>query len=381
MTLNDYQRDLIRQLLPAALSGLITWLIILTIGETPLSRSIGLALVIVGVTLALRRFGALLSVIGGLALAFSPAFWSQTSGGTSTPATIVIALVVATGAGALVVMLSKRPYIALMFALIAFGLIFFSQIGQARSLRLNLLTNAWLIYLLINAVLLTNPRPDEPPPARLNAQYRAGILLLLAIGVINDPVAVFFVPAVALGLAFSKTRLRWWYWGLFWGIAVLGIYGIATEYFRADLWGVSAIQAEAQMLPYLVADGWNDPYRWLGLFNLIVTQFTVFGLILGIIGMARLYRWYPILGSVMLTAYASFFVFGLLYFGRDRAILALPLLIIQVIWMTYAVYVFGQWLEKTLAAHATPIGRVWIKRAVSVLYLLLPLFLLLQHLN
>jgi ABC-type uncharacterized transport system permease subunit len=36
------------------------------------------------------------------------------------------------------------------------------------------------------------------------------------------------------------------------------------------------------------------------------------------------------------------------YFGEDSAVLLLPLLMIQVFWMTYAVYTFSQWLEKSL---------------------------------
>jgi hypothetical protein len=83
-------------------------------------------------------------------------------------------------------------------------------------------------------------------------------------------------------------------------------------------------------------------------------------------------RWYPVVGGVMMIAYGSFFLFGLAYFGRDREILLLPLFIIQVILITYAVHAFGQWLEKSL--HPRQVRGVrWI---APVVYVSLPVLLL-----
>jgi hypothetical protein len=374
--LTDYQQRNLKLWLPALLAGAIAWLAFVLIGSTPLLRSVGLALAIVGTALGLRWLGSLLSVAGALALAFSPAFWGQTGGGGTVPATIVLALSIAAVIGSLAVGLSKRPYVALAAALAVFAVIFATQIGVARSLRFTVLASAWLIYLLTRAILITNPRPDGPPPARLNAQFRAAILLTLSLGVINDPLFVLFVPAVTLALTQSKTRIPWWYWAIVGGISLLGVYGLIREYYDPRLWLVSAEGAlrrsERNDLPYLIAAGWRDPMRWVDLFNFIATQFTVVGLALGVFGLARLSRWHPVLGVVSMVAYAAFFVFGLAYYGRDRAVLLLPLLIIQVMWITYAVYTFSEWIEKSVSPH----NRERLRTAAQGVYLLLPALLL-----
>ena len=80
---------------PALITGLIAGLSFLIIGQTPVLRAGGLAAAIVGIALCLRRMGGLMSVAGGLALAYSPAFWAQTGGGGNQPATIVVALAIA----------------------------------------------------------------------------------------------------------------------------------------------------------------------------------------------------------------------------------------------------------------------------------------------
>jgi hypothetical protein len=72
------------------------------------------------------------------------------------------------------------------------------------------------------------------------------------------------------------------------------------------------------------------------------------------------------------VAYGSFFVFGLLYFGGDAAVLLLPMLMIQVLWMTYAVYGIGHWLTRSKRLHAPR----WLTPAA---YALLPAFLALQN--
>ena len=125
-------------------------------------------------------------------------------------------------------------------------------------------------------------------------------------------------------------------------------------------------------LPYLIASGWRDASRWLDLFNFITAQFTVVGLALGVLGMARLARWYPTLGVTTLVAYAAFFGFGLAYYGADRSILLLPMLIIQVMWITYAVYTFSEWLEKSVA----PANSDLVRQVAQVAYVVLPALLL-----
>lgn len=377
--LSDTQWQNLSLWFPALLAGAVAWLVFVLVGATPLLRAAGLALAIMGTALALRWLGSLLAVIGALALAFTPAFWGQTGGGIgAAPATIVLALSAAAVIGTLAVTFSNRPYVALAVALAVFAVIFATQIGVARSLRFTVLAGAWLIYLVTRAVLLTNPRPDGPPPARLNAQYRAAILVILALGVINDPLFVLFVPAVTLALAQTRTRIPAWYWAILGGVTLLGGFGIIQTYYEPRLWQLSAEiatrRAGGRDLPYLIAAGWRDPMRWVALFNFIAAQFTSVGLLLGVFGLARLARWYPILGIVSMVAFAAFFGFGLAYYGRDRAVLLLPMLIIQVIWITYAVYTLSEWLEKSVAPRSRDMAR-WAAQGV---YIALPAALLLN---
>jgi hypothetical protein len=370
------QRDLLRLWLPAVLAGVIAWLAFVLIGQTPLLRAAGLAAAIAGVALALRWMGWLLAMGGALALAFTQAFWTQTGGGVAQPATIVLALSAAAVIGIAAVGFSRRPFVALAIALAAFALVFASQIGVARSLRLTILAASWLIFLLTRAVLITNPRPDGPQPARLKAQYRAGILLTLALGVINDPLFVLFIPAVALALGQSKTPILWWYWAMLAALVALGVYGIFSQYYDPGWWTATTENAlrasERDDLPYLVVGGLRDGARWLELLTFVGRQFTIVGLLLSLLGLARMARWYPVLGVTTMVAYAAFFLFGLAYYGEDRAILLIPMLMMQTMWLTYAVYAVGEWLERSLS----PLNRRWVKAVSPVLYLGLPVLLL-----
>ena len=118
---------------------------------------------------------------------------------------------------------------------------------------------------------------------------------------------------------------------------------------------------------------WREAARWIELGELIIAQFSVIGVCLSLIGLARLARWYPPLGVVSMIAYAAYVFFGLVYSGSHREVLLLPLAIIQVMWMTYAVNTFGQWVNKSLDNDAG----LWI-HIVSAGYFALPLILLLQ---
>jgi hypothetical protein len=117
--------------------------------------------------------------------------------------------------------------------------------------------------------------------------------------------------------------------------------------------------------------GWRDALRWVELGQLIISQFSIFGVLLGVVGLARLSRWYPPLGTITMIAYAAYAFFGLVFEGNFRDVLLLPLLIIQVIWMTYAVNALGQWINKTMNSK----NAVWI-HLVSAIYLILPAILL-----
>jgi hypothetical protein len=377
-SLNFLQQDRMIRWLPGVAAGLLAWFAFVFVGQTSLIRASGLAVVVVILAMTLRRWGAALTIIGGLALAFSPAFWSQTGGTDSLnlPTTLLLLAL-----GVLIVVLLTRlgdwPYLGFVIGtgLVIFAVGFWGQVVTPRSLRLTTLLAAGMIYLLVRALYITHPRPDEPPPAGLSIRHRLALLLCVGLGVINDPLFTLLAPAVVLGLLLSRTRLSWWYWGMIVVFIAIGVYGIVIEYVNSTWWVYPAAQAEVQNLrvPYVMADGWHEASRWINLFNLVIGQFGILGVLLGVLGLARLARWYPPLGSVTMIAYAAYVIFGLVYFGRDSAVLLLPLLMIQVFWMTYAVFTFGEWLKKSFRA-GTPLVQ-WFAPAA---YVLLPLLMLLR---
>jgi len=356
-----------RQWLPPVISGIIAWLLFTLLGETPLIRASGLALVIIGVALSLRRMGAILSIIGGLTLALCAAFWSQTGGGNSEPATITIAVILAAITATLITLFARRIFVGIGIGVLIFVLIFWSQIGTPQSLRLSSLATAWLTYLLIDMLLKTNPRPDSESGSvvrrEVQFQHKYGALFLLTIGILNDPLITLLIPAIVLALLLTQKKFPTWYWVIVSIIAILGIWGIWSVYLDTP-----------RML--IQINGWRDGARWLEIINLVVEQFSIMGILLGILGLARLSRWYPPLGTVTMTAYAAFIIFGLVYIGPNRETLLLPLLIIQIVWMTYAVYTIGQWAAKTIEKHG-----LFVQRIIFIGYLLLPITMLLGILD
>lgn len=367
---------LIKYWLPVVAAALAAGLVFVILGKTPLVRAVALGATIGFVALALRRFGALLAFTGGLALAFSPAFWSQTGGSSPTTfTTIVILLTIAAIAGALIIWFGKQPGLGLTLGLIIFTVLFWVLVGTPRSLRLTTFFSAGLIYVLIDALFVANPRPDEINPSNLKPYHTWGLLLFLTLGILNDALFTLITPAVLLGLFLSRAALPRWYWFVIALLVLFGLRGISLEYLNSTWWTYPAAQAEATgiRVPSMMADGWRDPSRWLVLLNVVSGQFSLIGVVLGVLGLARLARWYPPLGVVTMIAYAAYALFGLVYFGRDSAVLLLPLLMIQVIWMTYAVFTFGQWLQKS-----TPSTWTLARFAAPVVFTLLPLIMLLR---
>jgi len=368
--LSDLQQRLIRYWLPALMASGLAWLALVVLGNTPIIRASGLALAIIGVSMALRRLGALLAISGSLTLAFSAAFWSQTGGGEGEPATIVLAI----GAALLVLLLvvwlmpnrAQALQLGAALGLLAFVAIFFSQIGTPRSLRLTALVIGWLSFLLIDMLLLTNPHPDEAAPPILGdgkgtqaAQpyHTWGLLLLFGVGVINDPLLTLLAPSLLLSLLLTYARLPLLYWLSFGLLAALGLRGLLVDY----LWGV----------PYFfVLDEWREADRWVVMLEQVVRQFTPLGIVLGVLGLARLARWYPPLGVTTMVAYGAYFAFGLVYVGPNRDVLLLPLFVVQVVWMTYAVFTLSEWARKS--------GRLGLVWAARLGYAAAPLLLLAQ---
>lgn len=369
--LDDEQILLIKFWLPALVNGLLVWLLLLYLGQTPLLRATGLGLVIVGVTLALRRMGSVLAVIGGLSLALSPAFWSQTGGADGEPARIVIALAVALVVVAITVLLSKRPYIGLGLGLVVFAGLFWSQIGTPRSIRLTGFIVGWLMFLMIDMLLLTNPRPEDAPMILRDGGMRPvdgaisarsyhiyGILLLIGIGIINDPLLTLLMPSVIVSLLLTNTKLNKLYWA---GIGLMAGIGIMM------LWTTYPVN----QAHFLVLDNWRQGSAWIEMIQLLIEQFTIVGAILSLPGLARLARWYPPLGTVSMMGFAAYWLFGSVYTGPNENILLLPMYVIFVLWMSYAVLALSEWASRTLAKQAL-IGRY----LVIAMYALLPAWML-----
>lgn len=368
--------------LPAVSAGAIAWLAFLLIGHTPIIRASGMALAVVGMALALRLMGPALAFIGGLALAFSPSFWIQTGGAESLNLLeIGGALVAGVVVASALLWFSKRPMLGIAAGLILFAVLFLTTVGTPRSLRLTTLLTAWTLFLLVDGLLVSNPRPDDPTASalktgesgigKLGLHHTYGLLLLLAVGVANDPLFVLLIPAAALGLFLSRNRLPVLYWLALLAVFIYGLYSVSQSYYSPFWWNYSTEQAMniTYNIPYLIAGVWREPERWIRLMGLIVGQFTAFGLALGVLGLARLARWYPPVGVVTMIAFATYAAFGLIYFGEDSPVLLLPLLMIQLLWMTYAMFTFGQWLEKSV--HAAR----WIAAAS---FTVLPLIMLLR---
>lgn len=377
---------LFKYVFPALLAGALAWLALMSLGATPLVRASGLALVVVGVALAVRRLGSAIALSAGMILSFSPAFWSQTGGGQGEPATIIIAVASALIAALSVIAIAQTrlrrflpsPALALQIgmsvALVVFVALFISQIGTERSLRLTSLVVGWMSFLMIDMLLLANPHPDDSAPPILRnpdekhltyAQaarpyHTFGILLLFGVGVLNDPLLSLLAPAILLSLLLTYTRLSLGYWLIFAGISAFGVYSLIQTYLIG--------------LPYFFAfDEWRNAERWLSLLNVIINQFSFIGIGLSVLGLARLARWYPPLGVSTMVAYAAYFAFGLVYIGPNRAVLLLPLFVLQIIWMSYAAFALSEWGLKT--------GGKPIQRLVWGAYALLPLSLLWQILS
>lgn len=371
------QNPRLRDWLPALIAGGLAWLIFLILGHTPLVRASGMALAVVGMALALRSIDAALSIIGGMALAFSPSFWIQTGGVESlNPLEVGAALIAVIVIGFIALRLSHHPFVGAAIMVVVFAVLFLSMIGTPRSLRLTTLLSAWTLFLLIDGLLVSNARPDTPTTSQLGAQHTYGLLILLGIGVLNDPLFSLMIPAAALGLFLSKKRLPTLYWVALLVIAAFGVNGMIASYYSDYWWNLTtdtAIQSGIRHIPFIVADGWREPIRWIGLSDLVIQQFTWAGLALGVLGLARLARWYPPVGVVTMILYAAYGVFGLSYFGEDRSVLLLPLLMVQIVWMTYAVYTFSQWLQKSLRANEER-ARLFAAAAFT----LLPVFMLLR---
>ncbi len=361
--------------LPGIITGLLSTLCFVLIGHTPIVRASGFALAIVGITLTLQRFGSILAIIAGMTLAFSPAFWSQTGGETTPPALISWLLVIAVMIVVLIVASGRKPSLGIGLGVVAFALFFWILVGTPRSLRITTIASAWLIYLMVDTLMIAHPRPGEVDSRSLQPYHFWGLLVLLGVSTVNEPLFVLLALPVGLALAAVKSHLPRLYWFIFMGIIAFGLRGFIIQYVDTGWWLFPAQEAESLgiRVPFIMADGWREASRWFYVVELISGQFSFAGLLLSIVGLARLSRWYPPIGGVTLVTFAVYALFGLVYFGRDNLVLLLPLLMIQMLWITYAIYALGEWLKKG-APHAKQ-GVGWLTAGA---FALLPIMLLLR---
>ncbi len=368
----------LRHWAPALTGAAFSLVVFLFPGETPVLRACGMALVIVAMAMSLRRFGAALALCGSLVLAFSPAFWTQTGGASRLD--LLPLLLLALLAALVALLLLRRQGSLLLAAVVAlalFSLVFWWQQGQTESLRLTALASAWLLLLLLDLLQRSLPHPADAGIRPPEASHAWAILILLVIGIVNTSLFVLFVPAVCSALILSKVRLSRAFWTLFLLACLFGLSGIESRYLSSEWWLYPAAQAtgEGLVLPWLLADGWREAARWLTLLEIVRDQLSIPGSLLALFGLSRLSRWYPATGIVTLLAWGCWALFGLVYFGRDIAVLLLPLHMIGIIWMTVAVHAIRDWSERLAPGFAFSPGRV-----VTGFYALLPLWLLLQHL-
>ena len=357
------QTPRVRHVYPALLAAGTVWLAFMILGNTPIIRSTALAIVIVAISLTLRQLGSALSYLGGVVFGFSPVYWSQSGGSApSNEWALVAYLLVAVFAVAVIAIVGRRLFYGFVVGSAVFVGLYLLFGPTEKSLRLTTILAAWLLYMLVIALRRTNPRPGEAPARQLSQRHVNGVLVVMILGVLNDPLFTLFAPAVVLGLWLSRTKLPWWYGAALALTIAFGVWGMTTQYVDPE-WifrSTDEIRAAGHAAPFISLTGWRDPVRWLLMTQLVTYQLTLVGAVLGVIGIARLSRWYPTLGTTLMVAYACYGAFGIVYMGRDIEILLLPLFMIQTICMTYAVYVLMQWLQRLFAQPARAAAVRWL---------------------
>ncbi|MCA9888257.1 MAG: hypothetical protein KC546_07785, partial [Anaerolineae bacterium] len=181
-----------------------------------------------------------------------------------------------------------------------------------------------------------------------------------AVGILNDGSLIFLAPAVVLSLFLTRNRLPAWYWIAMGLLVLIGLRGFAVDYLHLRDY-------------QFVIEKWREADRWVAVSQIIVRQFGFLGIGLSVLGLSRLARWYPVLGIVTMFGYGAYFMFGLIYIGPYRTILMMPLFIIQITWMTYAVFAIGEWAKKSLPRFSPYVA--WV---VYGIYALMPLQMLLN---
>ncbi len=275
--------------------------------------------------------------------------------------------------------LAGPPLAALAGLALAFSQTFWSQAVEAEVYALNALFVVIILGVLIDALYVTAPRFGGQGEMRVQSVW--ALCFAFGLGLTNHLTLALLIPAAlaALGMCRPKLTVRQWAVALALFGAGLLVYlyiplrwpalhnGATLPLGDFLAWVTGQRFGGALMLAY-----WSQPDRWLTIGRLIADQFGVVGLVLGVIGLARLARWFPEMGVVTMLTYGASFAYALVYIVPDIAVFLIPMHIIQVIWMAYAVHAVGDWVRKLL--HGP--GRRWVGASVITLAALMPLSLL-----
>lgn len=270
--------------------------------------------------------------------------------------------------------------LALLAALtLAFSVTFWSQAIEAEVYALNALFVVIIIGILVHGLYVTDPRFGGE--RAMGARSVFGLALAFGFGLTNHLTIVLLVPPAIFGLWMCRPRLTPKQWavaaGLFAAPLLLYLYiplrwpalhgGAAMPFAEFIAWVTGQRFGGALMFEYF-----SQTDRWATIFRLVVEQFGVVGLLLAVVGLARLARWFPGVGVVTLLAYGAYFAYSLVYIIPDIGVFLIPMHIIQVIWMAYAVHAVSEWLPKLVPALKG--GRLYVPLHVAVALLPLSLF-------
>ncbi|MFZ4826278.1 MAG: hypothetical protein ACOYLB_02885 [Phototrophicaceae bacterium] len=359
--------------IPPLISGLIAFLLFTLLGHAPLLRAGAMSIAVIGVTASLRSLGKLLCIVGGLSFALSPISWSQTSGNLSVDSLSVgYVLVFAFGVAIITFFLinNRALYYSAIIGVTLTVVLMVVLNESVRSTRISNLLGAWLIYMLMIALRKTNPRPEDPPATEISHRHQYAVLVLYLLGVFNDPLFSLYAPALLIGLWLSRIHLPLWQWIVY---GVMTLYGGLLFYgvYISDEWSFYSAQflMDGSIAPpYLILNGWRNTDRWIILMKDVANQYTLIGALISLVGIARFSRWHPPISTMLLFGYGSFYIFGLMYFGQNQTIYMIPLLGIQIIWLSYGVHSIGQWILR-YTQQTNPN----IPRFVTGLFLILPI--------
>ena len=266
-----------------------------------------------------------------------------------------------------------RPLAVIAALTLAFSETFWSQAVEAEVYALN----AFFVVVILGILIGWQSRARSPAAAPGAEVYL--LALAFGLGLTNHVTLVLLAPAAALTLLQRRPQLT----ARQWAVAALLFAAALSLYLYLPLrW--PALHGGAPMSPQefidwvtgqrfggaLIPEYWSQPDRWLAIGRLILQQFGVVGLALGVVGLARLARWFPEIGVMTLVAYGAYFVYALVYIVPDIEVFLIPMHIIQVIWIAYALHAVREWAGKLDLAGR----RVYVP--LHTLAALLPLALL-----